>query len=314
MFRGMEYVYEVYKEKSFSKAAKNLFISQPSLSANIRRVEEKIGYPIFDRSTKPLGLTEPGEKYIRSIEQILAVENEYADFINDWGGLKTGSLTLGGSNLFSSWILPSLMGTFARKYPMVSLTLVEEATSRLEKMLMDGSVDVMIDYRLAEEDVFERRLFRREHLVLAVPGYLAAGKQLERYEISVEQIRTEEYLNEQIPAVPLAVFREDPFIMLKPDNDTRKFGVRICQSYGFLPHIVLELDQQMTAYNVASSGMGIAFIGDTLVQKVPENPRLVYYKLPLEVSGRGLYFYWKSGRYQSRAMEEFLRLACGEER
>ena len=51
MFRGMEYVYEVYKEKSFSKAAKNLFISQPSLSANIRRVEEKIGYPIFDRSS-----------------------------------------------------------------------------------------------------------------------------------------------------------------------------------------------------------------------------------------------------------------------
>ena len=54
MFQGMEYVYEVYKEKSFSKAAANLFISQPSLSANVKRVENRIGYPIFDRSTKPL--------------------------------------------------------------------------------------------------------------------------------------------------------------------------------------------------------------------------------------------------------------------
>ena len=57
MFQGMEYVYEVYKEKSFSKAAANLFISQPSLSANVRRVESRIGYPVFDRSTKPLWLT-----------------------------------------------------------------------------------------------------------------------------------------------------------------------------------------------------------------------------------------------------------------
>ena len=47
MFQGMEYVYEVYKEKSFSKAAANLFISQPSLSANVRRVEARIGYPVY---------------------------------------------------------------------------------------------------------------------------------------------------------------------------------------------------------------------------------------------------------------------------
>ena len=57
MFQGMEYIYEVYKEKSFSRAAANLFISQPSLSANVKRVEKRIGYPIFYRSTKPLGLT-----------------------------------------------------------------------------------------------------------------------------------------------------------------------------------------------------------------------------------------------------------------
>ena len=53
MFQGMEYIYEVYKEKSFSKAAAALFISQPSLSANVKRVENRIGYPIFDRNPKP---------------------------------------------------------------------------------------------------------------------------------------------------------------------------------------------------------------------------------------------------------------------
>ena len=77
MFQGMEYVYEVYKEKSFSKAAQNLFISQPSLSANVKRIEKKVGYPIFDRSTKPLGLTECGEKYIQCVEKMHAAEMEF---------------------------------------------------------------------------------------------------------------------------------------------------------------------------------------------------------------------------------------------
>ena len=109
MFQGMEYVYEVYLEKSFSKAAEKLFISQPSLSANVKRVEHHIGYPIFDRSTKPLSLTECGVQYIKAVEKIKSIQNEFEGFANDWGDLKKGTLTLGGSNLFSSWILPSLI-------------------------------------------------------------------------------------------------------------------------------------------------------------------------------------------------------------
>ena len=84
MFQGMEYVYQVYKDKSFSKAAANLFISQPSLSANVKRVEKKVGFPIFDRSTKPLSLTECGKEYIRCVEEILAVEKGFSQFVYDF--------------------------------------------------------------------------------------------------------------------------------------------------------------------------------------------------------------------------------------
>ena len=83
MFNGMEYVYEVYKEKSFSKAAKKLFISQPSLSATVKRVENRIGYPVFNRNTTPLTLTECGEHYIKAVEEILAIQTSFQNFIND---------------------------------------------------------------------------------------------------------------------------------------------------------------------------------------------------------------------------------------
>ena len=79
MFQGMEYVYEVYLEKSFSKAAEKLFISQPSLSANVKRVEHHIGYPIFDRSTKPLSLTECGVQYIKAVEKIKSIQMNLKD-------------------------------------------------------------------------------------------------------------------------------------------------------------------------------------------------------------------------------------------
>ncbi len=58
MFHGMNYVMEVYKEQSFSKAAQNLYISQPALSAAIKKIEKKIGAPLFDRSVSPIQLTE----------------------------------------------------------------------------------------------------------------------------------------------------------------------------------------------------------------------------------------------------------------
>lgn len=64
MFTWKKYVYEVYKERSFTKAAQNLYISQPSLSARIKKIEEIIGEPLFDRSTTPLQLTEVGKVYI----------------------------------------------------------------------------------------------------------------------------------------------------------------------------------------------------------------------------------------------------------
>ena len=70
MFVWKKYVYEVYKERSFTKAAQNLYISQPSLSARIKKIEEIIGEPLFDRSTTPLQLTEVGKVYIEAAEAV----------------------------------------------------------------------------------------------------------------------------------------------------------------------------------------------------------------------------------------------------
>lgn len=306
MFQGMEYVYEVYKEKSFSRAAKNLFISQPSLSANVKRIEKKIGYPLFDRSTKPLVMTECGERYIQSVEKILSAEKEFTDFVNDWGGLKTGGLVLGGSTLYSSWMLPVLMGRFSRKYPQVNQVLVEESTAKLEQMLESGTLDLMLDNCDLDPEQFGQRVLQKERLLLVVPATREINEKMRSYQVSSEQIRDGSYLQKEVKAVPLKAFSQEPFIILKHENDTRKRAMELCQQAGFSPDIVFELDQQMTSYNVACSGMGSSFISDTLLARVPDNRSVVYYKLGGANSSRNLSFYWKKGRYFSRTMEAFL--------
>ena len=308
MFRGMEYVYAVYKEKSFSKAAEKLFISQPSLSANVKREEQCVGYPIFDRSTKPLGLTEPGKKYIETVEKILSMQEEFSEYIDDLGDLKTGKLVLGGSSLYSSWVLPPLMGQFAKKYPQVQLELIEEPTVNLRKMLQNGEIDFLLDNCELEDEIFERQMYRKEYLVLAVPKHFAINDGLEEFQISVEAIRELSFLSELVPSVDLSLFAREPFILLKPENDTRIRAMELCKQCEFTPNVVFELDQQMTSYNITCSGMGISFISNTLISKVPESSDVVYYKLGDKLSCRNLYFYWKRNSYFSRVMQEFLGL------
>lgn len=309
MFRGMEYVYAVYKEKSFSKAAEKLFISQPSLSANVKREEQCVGYPIFDRSTKPLGLTEPGKKYIETVEKILSMQNEFSEYIDDLGDLKTGKLVLGGSSLYSSWVIPPLMGEFSKKYPQVKLELVEETTANLQRMLQSGEVDLVLDNCELEEDIFSRQFYRKEYLVLAVPKHFRINDNLKAFQVDVSAIRDLSFLDGAVPNVDLGVLSEEPFILLKPENDTRMRAMELCRQHDFVPNIVFELDQQMTSYNVTCSGMGISFISNTLISKVPESMDVVYYKLSGEQSSRNLSFYWKRNSYFSKVMREFLRLA-----
>lgn len=307
MFKGMDYVYEVYREKSFSKAAANLYISQPSLSANIKRTEKKIGYPLFDRSTKPLELTDCGRHYIECVEKIRTIENEFETYVNDLTGLRTGKLVFGGSTFFSSFVLPPLIAEFSKEYPELDIALVEAKSYELVKLMMDSKVDFILDNKELDLDYFDRYQVGKETLMLVVPRNFVKTEELERLRIPFSAIEDGSFRGEKYPTVQLSEFEGDPFILLHPYNDTGRRALQICQEQNFKPNVVLELDQQLTAYNVACSGVGITFAGEILLQRAIPSPNVVYYKLRSQNNVRNLYFYWKRGRYLSQAMLAFLK-------
>ncbi|WP_234989730.1 LysR family transcriptional regulator [Peptoniphilus asaccharolyticus] len=210
----MEYIYEVYKEKSFSKAAKNLFISQPSLSAAVKKVEVNLGYEIFDRSTKPIGLTEFGLEYIKSVEKILEIEDNFENYLNDLGDLKAGKVSIGGTSLFISHVLPFIISDFSKKYPKVELNIVEDNTVELENSLASGELDIVIDNYQFDPEIYDRQILMKDHIILVVPSSYESNKQLIDYKLEYNEIISKAYLSDEFKSVPLEVFNDDPFILI----------------------------------------------------------------------------------------------------
>ena len=308
MFVWKKYVYEVYKERSFTKAAQNLYISQPSLSARIKKIEVIIGEPLFDRSTTPLQLTEVGKVYIEAAEEITQIEQRVENYINDLAGLKTGNLAVGASTLFAAYVVPSLITQFNQKFLDVHIQLIEGNTAELEEMLGSNALDFVIDNYHYDSILYNKELYCEENILLAVPKHFAVNEELGMYQLSYKNIKNKNYLNQKYPAVPLGRFADLPFIMLTQGNDTRTRGDRLCRNVGFKPNIVLEFNQQSTAYMASSTQLGATFISDILVSQLPTFENLVYYKLDGEEAKRKVFFYYKTHKYKTRVMEEFIRM------
>lgn len=309
MFNSNEYVYEVYKERSFSKAAKNLFISQPSLSGTIKRVEEEIGYEIFDRSTKPIGVTDIGKKYIETIEEILKMEKHFIQYVNDVDDLKAGNVSVGGTQQYTSYMLPSIVSKFIDKYPHINVDIVEAKTSSLIKYLNEGTIDIAIDNYSYDEESYSRQFQTKDSMILTVPKNFISNRYLKEYAIDYEQIKSGSYKDDKIPFVALSKFKDENFILLKEGNDTRTRAHKKFLNEDMVPKVILEVEQQITSYNLTAYGLGISFISDYLIRNVGDNDSLRYYKLENYENDRDICFYYLKNKYITKAQSEFLKMA-----
>lgn len=246
--------------------------------------------------------------YIKAAEDITRIEQNFEDYINNLTSLKTGNLSVGASNIFAAYVLPPLITQFKNQFPDVGIQLTEENTPQLEAMLSDNTLDFVIDNGHYDSTLYSKELYCNEDILLAVPKQFPVNDNLTTYQLSYEAIKNRKYLDENHPAVPLEAFQEVPFIMLKSGNDTRVRGNRLCSAAGFHPNIILELNQQATAYMAASTQLGATFISDILATQFPSFENLVYYKLNGEDTKRQVFFYYKKHKYKTRIMEEFIKM------
>lgn len=313
MFDGKEYVYAVYEEKSFSKAAQKLYITQPALSTAIKKVEKKIGTPIFDRSTSPIGLTPGGEVYIDAIEKLFALEQNTLNQLNNLNGLLAGKLSVGGTIFFTSFVLPGVLSEFSHRYPQIKIDLQEGTTTQLTDKLVAEELDLLIDNSELDDKNYEKYYYSTERIILAVPKSFPINEELTQYQLTSEDIRAGRHSQAEFPVLPLPLLKSTPFIFVKEENSIYKRSMKMCSRQNYSPNIIMKPDQVVSAFNMAGRGVGATFIPDGLIVNLPYEVPLCFYKMNEELAVRYVYLYKKRNKYLTKAMEEFIRVAVGDE-
>lgn len=156
----LKYVLAVAEHKNFTQAAKHVFVTQPTLSMQIQKLEEELDILIFDRSKKPITLTDIGKKIVEQARNIVNESKRMQDVVDQQKGFIGGEFKLGIIPTVTPTLLPMFLKNFTNKYPKVNLKIEELTTQEIIEKLNDGRLDAAIAATpLFQEKIKERPLF-----------------------------------------------------------------------------------------------------------------------------------------------------------
>ena len=155
-----QYILAVAQYKNFSLAAEKCYVTQPTLSMQVHKLEEELDVIIFDRTKKPIRVTEVGEKILKQAESIVNESERIKNIIAQYKGYIGGRFKLGIIPTVMPTLLPMFLNTFLRKYPKVDLKIEEMNTKECIKALLEGSIDAaIVATPLKEKQIIEKPLY-----------------------------------------------------------------------------------------------------------------------------------------------------------
>lgn len=257
-FRELTYITAVADAHSVTEAARKLYISQPSLSYIIAKVEEDLGVKLFDRKTNPLSLTYAGEKYVQRAREILRMRDDMRREMNDIGHGAKGRINVGIPNERAGYMLPKAIPIFRESYPGVEIRLEESQSAELIRNLMIDKIGFCImpseSGELPPGVVTE--LIYRERL------FLVAGEGM----IPQKMIVREAAESGGFPVVDLRKMpKSTPFIMQKLTQFIRRKTDDIFRRNGFFPKEIMEVSSSVTAVSLAEAGMGLTIVPERAI-------------------------------------------------
>jgi len=170
----LQYVLAVAEYQNFTLAAQKSFVTQPTLSMQVQKLEDQLDILIFDRSKKPIAVTEVGKKIVAQAKNIVNEASRIADIVDQEKGFIGGSFVLGIIPTVMPTLLPMFLKTFIKKYPKVNLIIKEQSTESLIRNIQDGHLDAAIAATPLEIEYIKERPLYYEPFV----GYVPSGHRL----------------------------------------------------------------------------------------------------------------------------------------
>ena len=165
-----DYIRTIAELGNISLAAETLGVSQPAISAALKKVESELNTVLFDRSKQPVELTDAGRVYMDYMDKLEGLHNQLTQTILDIEELKTGHIVIGGATFFNVSYLPDAIASFAGKYPDVNIEIVDGKVPELTSEAQKGMLDLFITPVVEDEARYEYVEFVNEKIYLAVPS------------------------------------------------------------------------------------------------------------------------------------------------
>ncbi|HRV54290.1 MAG: LysR substrate-binding domain-containing protein [Flavobacteriaceae bacterium] len=187
----LHYVLAVAEHQNFTKAAEKCFVTQPTLSMQIQKLEDELDILIFDRSKKPIELTEVGRKLVKQAKNIVNESHRIQDIIDQEKGYVGGEFKLGIIPTIMPTLLPMFLKTFIKKYPKINLKIEELTTEEIISRINEGHLDAAIAATPLENETIKERVIYYEPFV----GYIPESHRLNMVkELEIEQLDLEDML------------------------------------------------------------------------------------------------------------------------
>ena len=251
--RELLYIKTIADEKSMTRAAQKLYVTQPSLSHCVMTIERTLGTPLFKRTSAGLLLTYAGEKYYRMACEVLRVYSAFESEIAEESELASGRITIGITNYLATDMLPRMLPEFNKKYPGIELRVIEETTGEMEKSLLSGRLDFAIMHTGEEDGAGSNPALSCE--ILSRDPFLIAAPTDTPY---CEQAQIVDGL--PYPVLDPALLAGESFLLVKHGQRIRQISDRILAAAGVTPTIVLSSRNYEMLRRLAAEGMGYTLI------------------------------------------------------
>jgi LysR family transcriptional regulator, hydrogen peroxide-inducible genes activator len=237
----LKYVLAVAEHKNFTLAAEKCFVTQPTLSMQIQKVEDELNILIFDRSKKPIQLTDIGQKIVAQAKNIVNEADRIQDIVDQQKGYIGGEFRLGIIPTIMPTLLPMFLTNFVNKYPKVKLIIEELNTAEIVKKLSTGQLDAAIAATPLEEEKIKEVVLYFEPFMVYVPTYhpLSIKDEIEVGDLNIDEL-----------------------LMLQDGHCFRDGVLNLCKNNNVTSHTKFQIESGSfeTLIKLADEGLGITLL------------------------------------------------------
>ena len=292
-FKQLESFVAVVKCNSFTKAAENLYISQPTISTHIRALEEELNTRLIMRTTKSIEVTMEGNKLFEYAESILQLRNR---MVQECTVGKKKILHLAASTIPSAYILPEALPAYGAENPQNYFVIHQNNSKGVIEGVLDGLFDVgLIGMKVDRENLICRE-FCRDEMVLVTPV-------------------NEHFLElKDQGASASEILRQEPVILREKGSGSKKSVELFMEQYGIQEedlNVTARINDPEAIKNLVAGGFGVSIVSSRVARNFVREKRLLEFALPGSTGVRSLCVVYRADRAEDARVKEFANFLLG---